>query len=162
MISRTAFRFLLHRYGNQHASYSTKTAKKIGIIGLGNVGSTVAKNLLKSGFTVSALHDINPEAGKDIPGDLPRTKTPRELATMCDVVMTALPAPPHVKQALTGEDGVLAGLQSGGVWIDHSTTDYQQTLDLAEEAGMQFQNQEYSACIWKGWSTGVLKGLPCL
>jgi len=60
---------------------------------------------------------------------------PRELATMCDVVMTALPAPPHVKQVLTGEDGVLAGLRSGGVWIDHSTTDYQQTLELAEKAG---------------------------
>ena len=59
-------------------------------------------------------------------------RTPRELATMCDVVMTALPAPPHVKQVLTGEDGVLAGLRSGGVWIDHSTTDYQQTLELAE------------------------------
>lgn len=136
MIGRTALRFLLSRHGNQHVAYSTKTAQKIGIIGLGNVGSTVAKNLLKSGFTVSALHDTNPEAGRDLPRDIPRPKTPRELATMCDVVMTALPAPPHVKQALTGEDGVLAGLRSGGVWIDHSTTDYQQTLDLANEAGM--------------------------
>lgn len=55
---------------------------------------------------------------------------------MCDVVITALPAPPHVKKVLKGEDGVLAGLRSGGVWIDHSTTDYQQTLELAKEAGM--------------------------
>lgn len=55
---------------------------------------------------------------------------------MCDVVVTALPAPPHVKKVLKGEDGVLAGLRSGGVWIDHSTTDYQQVLELAKEAGM--------------------------
>lgn len=61
---------------------------------------------------------------------------------MCDVVMTALPAPPHVKQVLTGEDGVLAGLRSGGVWIDHSTTDYQQTLELAEKAGIYIQKWE--------------------
>lgn len=97
MIGRTALRYLLIQYGSQHARYSTKTTQQIGIIGLGNVGSTVAKNLLKSGFTVSALLDKNPEVGRDLPGDIPRPNTPRELASMCDVVMTALPAPPHVK-----------------------------------------------------------------
>ena len=147
MIGRRAFRFLLIHHGQQRLAYSTKTPQKIGIIGLGNVGSTIAKNLLKSGFTVSALLDKNPAAGQDLPGDIPRPKTPRELAAMCDVVTTALPAPPHVKQVLTGKDGVLAGLRSGGVWIDHSTTDYQQTLDLAKEAGGYFKigaNTAYS------------------
>lgn len=136
MIGRTALRLFLGRHSTRRSAYSTKTAHKIGIIGLGNVGSTVAKNLLKSGFTVSALLDKDPKVGQDLPGDIPRPKTPRELAAMCDVVTTALPAPPHVKQVLLGEDGVLAGLRSGGVWIDHSTTDYQQTLDLTAEAGM--------------------------
>ena len=103
---------------------------------MGNVGSTVAKNLLNSGFTVSALLDTNIKAGRELPGDIPRPGYPKELAGMCDVVITALPAPPHVKKVLKGEDGVLAGLRSGGVWIDHSTTDYQQTLELAKEAGM--------------------------
>lgn len=133
-MSRIPFRFLLNRY-NRHALYSTKAAQKIGIIGLGTVGAKVAKNLLKSGFTVSALHDTNPNAGKELPENIQRTKTPRELAEICDVVMTALPAPPNVKDVLTGENGVLAGLRSGGVWIDHSTTDYQQTLELTKEAG---------------------------
>ena len=137
MIGRTALRLFLGRLSTRRSAYSTKTAHKIGIIGLGNVGSTVAKNLLKSGFTVSALLDKDPKkVGQDLPGDIPRPKTPRELAAICDVVTTALPAPPHVKQVLLGEDGVLAGLRSGGVWIDHSTTDYQQTLDLTAEAGM--------------------------
>ena len=150
MIGRTASRYLLIQYGSQHARYSTKTTQQIGIIGLGNVGSTVAKNLLKSGFTVSALLDKNPEVGRDLPGDIPRPNTPRELASMSDVVMTALPAPPHVKQVLTGEDGVLAGLRSGGVWIDHSTTDYQQTLELAEKAGIYIQKwDEYFYSIIK-------------
>ena len=147
MIGRTAFRHLLSHYGNQRVAYSTRAAQKIGIIGLGNVGSTVAKNLLKSGFTVNAIHDNNPEAGRDLPGDIPRPNTPRELAAMCDVVLTALPAPPHVKQVMTSEDGVLAGLRSGGVWIDHSTTDYQQTLELAQQAGMYIGSRKLSTCI---------------
>ena len=32
-----------------------------------------------------------------------------------------------------GEDGLLAGIKDGKVWIDHSTTDYEQTVDLNEE-----------------------------
>lgn len=136
----TSLRFLFTPssafHGSHRRAYSTKPAQKIGIIGLGNVGSTVAKNLLNSGFTVSALLDTNVKAGQELPGDIPRPGNPKELAAMCDVVITALPAPPHVRKVLKGEDGVLAGLRSGGVWIDHSTTDYQQTLELAKEAGM--------------------------
>ena len=118
-------------------AYSTKptNAQKFGIIGLGNVGSKVTTNLLKAGFTVSALHDCDASAGKHLPENIPRTKTPRELAEICDVVMTALPAPPDVRDVMTADDGVFAGLRAGGVWIDHTTTDYQQTLELAEAAG---------------------------
>ena len=68
---------------------------------------------------------------------------------MCDVVITALPAPPHVRKVLEGEDGVLAGLRSCGVWIDHSTTDYQQTLELAKEAGMTGFRLAYAVQIAK-------------
>lgn len=122
---------------NATVAYSTKSTPRqaIGIIGVGTVGEKVATNLLKAGFTVSALHDCDPKAGEHLPEIIPRTKTPRELAEICDVVMTALPAPPHVRDVMTGERGVIAGLRPGGVWIDHSTTDYQQTLELAAEAG---------------------------
>jgi 3-hydroxyisobutyrate dehydrogenase-like beta-hydroxyacid dehydrogenase len=136
MASRMFSRSLQRNFRNWKA-YSTKSAQSqtIGIIGLGTVGEKVASNLLKAGFTVSALHDCDPKAGERLPGNIPRTKSPRELAEICNVVMTALPAPPHVRDVMTGDSGVLAGLRPGGVWIDHSTTDYQQTLELAEAAG---------------------------
>ena len=35
--------------------------------------------------------------------------------------------PPDVKQAFEGESGILAGLGTGKIWIDHSTTDFEQT-----------------------------------
>ena len=35
--------------------------------------------------------------------------------------------PPDVKQAFEGESGILAGLTKGKIWIDHSTTDFEQT-----------------------------------
>ena len=43
------------------------------------------------------------------------------------ITIPALPMPPDVKQAFEGESGILAGLGSGKIWIDHSTTDFEQT-----------------------------------
>ena len=40
--------------------------------------------------------------------------------------------PPHVKAAFEGRDGILQGLTEGKVWIDHSTTDYNQMMEFNE------------------------------
>ena len=40
---------------------------------------------------------------------------------------TGLPKPKHIKVAFEGSDGILAGLFAGKIWVDHSTTDYEQT-----------------------------------
>jgi len=52
--------------------------------------------------------------------------SPREVAECSDVVITGLPKPPHVKQMFEGDDGLLAGMSEGKIWIDHSTTDHEQ------------------------------------
>ena len=107
---------------------------RVGIIGIGNVGAAVAHNLLKSKQRLTSVYDVCPEALRTIPENITRAGSAREVAEMSDVVLTALPAPPDVKKALQGDDGVLRGLREGGVWIDHSTTDYHQTLALGAEA----------------------------
>ena len=38
--------------------------------------------------------------------------------------------PAHVKEVFEGNDGLLAGLNAGKIWIDHSTTDFKQTQDF--------------------------------
>ena len=48
--------------------------------------------------------------------------------------LLGLPKPPDVYKAATGPDGILEGLQKGSIWIDHSTTDYNQNLYFEEEA----------------------------
>ena len=45
-----------------------------------------------------------------------------------------MPKPPDVLKAATGPDGILEGLVNGGIWIDHSTTDYEQNLMFEEIA----------------------------
>ena len=50
------------------------------------------------------------------------------------ISLSGLPKPPDVLKAATGSNGILAGLKNGAVWIDHSTTDYEQNLMFEEEA----------------------------
>jgi 3-hydroxyisobutyrate dehydrogenase-like beta-hydroxyacid dehydrogenase len=50
----------------------------------------------------------------------------------------ALPMPPDVKQAFEGDSGILAGLTKGKIWIDHSTTDFEQTQIFNEKVFRHF------------------------
>ena len=51
-----------------------------------------------------------------------------KLSKICFNFIIGLPKPPDVLKAATGPDGILEGLKNGGIWIDHSTTDYEQNL----------------------------------
>jgi len=46
--------------------------------------------------------------------------------------MTALPRPEHVTAAFEGADGLLAGFSKDMTWIEHSTTDFRNTMKLKE------------------------------
>ena len=101
---------------------SLSSSSRIGIVGLGNVGKALANNLSKTEMKLQAACDIQPSAMKSLQGGVKRFETPREVAESCDVILTALPTPAAVKNAMMGENGVLTGIKKGSVWIDHSTT----------------------------------------
>lgn len=112
---------------------STLNQKKIGIVGLGNVGTVLRNNLLKGNFKVSFVYDINIDKLRGTPSHIAIAGSPREVAEGSDIIFTALPMPVHVKDAFEGDQGILAGCKAKGlIWVDHSTTDPQQTIELAE------------------------------
>ena len=82
-------------------------------------------------YNVTTVLDVDPAKYKDF--TCGTAKTPLEVAKAVDVIFTVLPMPQHVKAVFEGDDGLLAGLTEGKVWIDHSTTDYEQTEDMNEE-----------------------------
>eukprot|EP00041_Stephanoeca_diplocostata_P019280 m.413230 g.413230 ORF g.413230 m.413230 type:complete len:390 (-) comp21264_c0_seq1:210-1379(-) len=108
----------------------------IGIVGAGGVGEAIGLNLTRAGKRVVAWTDHNPHAGSKLEAAVPnaRVDTAREVAAASDVVITALTIPPVVRDCVLGDDGIFAGLRKGGLWIDHSTTDYNQTIELASMA----------------------------
>jgi len=131
MIIRRPVTFLLRQVRFYSSSNVDLKSKKIGIIGLGNVGNAVAKNLQRNGYNLTAVLDVNKDLEKCFP-TCSKYSDPKSLAEKVDVVFTALPMPPHVKSVFEGDNGLLAGLSEGKIWIDHSTTDYEQTEGMNE------------------------------
>jgi len=112
-------------------------AKKIGVIGLGNVGNAVVKNLQRAGYNIAAVLDVDKARCTEFKDIASLPDSPKCLAQQVDVVFTALPMPPHVKSVFEGDSGLLSGLSQGKIWIDHSTTDYEQTEEMNEQVKLK-------------------------
>ena len=107
---------------------------RIGFIGLGNMGRSMAANLHRKGFHVLA-YDVNPNAT----ALLEQTgayiaPSNAAVAAESDVVFTMLPASAVVEEVVLGSGGVLANLRSGSVLVDMSTIDPLVTDRLASAA----------------------------
>jgi 3-hydroxyisobutyrate dehydrogenase len=104
---------------------------RIGFIGLGNVGSKLAGNLLRHGTDLT-VRDLNPAIVAEFVARGARTAaSPREMAERCDLVITCLPSPAASAAVMEDADGILAGLAPGRIWMEMSTTDAAEIRRLA-------------------------------
>ncbi|AUS07697.1 2-hydroxy-3-oxopropionate reductase [Laceyella sacchari] len=111
---------------------------KIGFIGLGIMGKSMARNLHRAGFevtvwnrTAAKMDEAKAEWGAHL------ADSPKDVAAQSDVVITMVGDTPDVREVVTGEEGVLAGARPGTVLIDMSTISPEATRELAELAAEQ-------------------------
>jgi 3-hydroxyisobutyrate dehydrogenase len=104
---------------------------RIGFIGLGNVGSSLAGNLLHSGMDLT-VRDLNEQIVADfVKRGAKHADSPKQMAEQVDVLITCLPSPAASAAVMEGADGVLAGLTAGKIWLEMSTTDETEIRRLA-------------------------------
>ena len=104
---------------------------KTGVIGLGNLGGKLAGSLLRNGFDL-AVHDLDRTAATALCDKGARwAGSPQALASTCDLIITCLPSPAVSAAVMEAEDGVLAGLEPGKIWLEMSTTDAAEIKRLA-------------------------------
>jgi 3-hydroxyisobutyrate dehydrogenase len=94
---------------------------KVGFIGLGIMGASMASNLQKGGHEL-VVHDIRREAAAPhIAAGAAWADTPRKLAEAVQVVLTSLPGPAEMESVALGDDGLLGGMAAGKVYFDLTT-----------------------------------------
>jgi 2-hydroxy-3-oxopropionate reductase len=93
----------------------------LGYIGLGLMGKPMALNLLKAGFPL-VVHNRSREVVKSLVKEgAEEAFSPREVASLVDIVFTNLPDSPDVELVTLGENGILEGAKEGLIYVDHST-----------------------------------------
>lgn len=94
---------------------------KVGYIGLGIMGKSMARNILHGGYPVM-VHNRSREAVKELVSEgATEAFSPTEVAANTDVVFTNLPDSPDVLDVVFGERGISEGGKPGLIYVDHST-----------------------------------------
>jgi 3-hydroxyisobutyrate dehydrogenase len=102
---------------------------KVGFIGIGTMGASMALNVRKGGHDV-VVHDMREAAaGPHLKAGCTWANSAREVAEAADVVFTSLPGPKEV-QAVAEE--LLAGMRKGTAWFDLSTNSPTVVRKIAE------------------------------
>ena len=97
------------------------SVNSIGYIGLGLMGKSIARNILKAGFGV-VVHNRSRAAVTELVSEgAQEAFSPAEVARRVDVVFTNLPDTPDVELVTLGEQGILEGAHPGLIWVDNST-----------------------------------------
>ncbi len=108
--------------------------KTVAYLGLGTMGSAMANNLVKAGYTVRG-YDPSPEAcAQAEKSGILIFSSPAEATAVADVVCSSVPVPEDVVEAYTGETGVLVGAAEGTVCFDFSTITPEVSQEVAAEA----------------------------
>lgn len=94
---------------------------KVGYIGLGLMGKSMASNILKAGYPL-VVHNRSRGAVEELrsKGATP-AHTPAEVAESVDVIFTNLPDSPDVEEVVLGSDGIIEGAHEGMIYVDNST-----------------------------------------
>ncbi len=106
---------------------------RVGFIGLGNVGGKLAGSLIRNGLEVTVRDLDKAVAQPFLDQGAAWADSPKEMAASVDFVITCLPSPAASAAVLEADDGVLAGLSAGKVWMEMSTTDEAEVTRLGEK-----------------------------
>ena len=95
---------------------------RLGFVGTGTMGAPMAGCLIDAGHQVT-VYDVRPDATAELCARGARSaEAPAAAARQSEVVFSSLPGPTEVElAALDPVDGILAGLQQGGAYIDMTT-----------------------------------------
>ena len=123
---------------------------KLGFVGLGVMGGGVARRLLAAGHELHGWNRTPEKAAPLVAEGLVLEDSPRAVAEQADVVFTMVTNVPALRAVAEGEDGIIAGLGPGKVWVDMTTAAPAVSRELAErvqETGAEMVDAPVSGSV---------------
>lgn len=107
---------------------------KVGFVGLGRMGSHMARNLVRAGHDVTVF-DVRPEAVEALVElGAASAKSAVGVSSGAEFVFTSLPGPADVQAVWQGPDGLLSHLKPEAIGVDLSTVDPQTARSVDADA----------------------------
>jgi 3-hydroxyisobutyrate dehydrogenase-like beta-hydroxyacid dehydrogenase len=94
---------------------------RVGVVGLGAMGSRIARRLLERGHDVAVWNRTPQKASALGMLGARALGTPGELARQCSVVITMVSDPQALHEIAEGPNGIACNLNTSSVWIEMST-----------------------------------------
>lgn len=107
--------------------------KKIGFIGLGVMGASMASRLIDSGYELYVYNRTESKADGLIAKGAHWCDTPRAVAENAEIVITIVGYPKDVEEVYLGKDGLIEGAGSGKIFCDMTTTKPSLDIEIAEK-----------------------------
>lgn len=96
---------------------------RLGWIGTGVMGGSMAGRLLDAGFAVTLFSRTRAKAAPLLARGATWAESPAAVARGSDVVFVMVGLPADVRGVVLASDGVLGSLAPGGILVDHTTSD---------------------------------------
>ena len=130
---------------------------KVAFIGLGTMGYSMAGHLQKKGLSVTVFNRTEAKAlawKKDFKGSI--ALTPKQAVKDAELIMCCVGNDNDLRDVCYGSNGILAGLQSGAMLIDHTTTSAEVAKEISQ-ACLKQQNTFFDAPV-SGGEIGAQNG----
>ncbi len=108
-------------------------ALRLGFIGLGALGSAIARRLQDAGYELSIWGRSPAKLTACVESGVHLATSPAALAAVCNVVITCVTDTAAMTEIVSGPTGLVHGAQSGAVLLDHSTIHPLATRALAAQ-----------------------------
>src|SRR5579863_9200117 len=95
--------------------------KKIGFIGVGRMGSRMARRLIEAGYGVTVCDTDQAAVESLVDAGAEAADTPSAVGSAAEIVLVSLPTPPVVQEVALGAKGVAQGSRVK-IFVDMSTT----------------------------------------
>jgi len=123
---------------------------RLALIGTGMMGERMGRRLLDAGHELAVYNRTAARTAALAAAGAEVAATPREAAAGAEAVLTVLADPDAVRAVVYGDDGLLAGIDDGALWIDLSTVspgDSRQYAAAAHERGVRMIDAPVSGSL---------------